>query len=222
VDGSGQAPRRRRWVGWSLLALLAVGIFVTGWALRGTDGLQNAANVAQVVSVAFAVPGLIGIVWQLRQQHAHLDPLPAPRGHRHLIGVLPPRAGTFQDRALLRQLATTSTGGSYVLCGLGGVGKTQLAAEYARRAWTAVDVEVLLWVRATSRDAIVDAYRNAAQQVLGPQEGAAPQIAERWWAWLAATPLRWLVVLDDVQDPADVRGLWPPHTRTRPGRGDHP
>jgi hypothetical protein len=79
-----------------------------------------------------------------------------------------------------------------VLRGLGGVGKTQLAAEYARRAWAAGDVDVLLWVRAMTRDAIVDADRGAAQQVLGPQEG----------------------VLDDVQDPADGRGLWPPHTRT--------
>jgi len=211
VDGSGRAPRRRRWVGWLLLALLAVGIFVTGWALRGADGLQNAANVAQVVSVAFAVPGLIGVAWQLRQQHAHPDPLPAPQAHRHLIGVLPPRAGAFQERAL----SPTGVGpGSYVLCGLGGVGKTQLAAEHARRAWASGEVDVLLWVRATSRDAIVDAYRGAAEQVLGPQEGAAPQAAERWWAWLAATPFRWLVVLDDVQDPADVRGLWPPHTRT--------
>ena len=215
MHDSGEGRWRRRWLVWLLLILLAVGIFVTGWALRGGDGLQNAANVAQVVSVAFAVPGLIGVAWRLRQQHAHPAALPAPPADRHLIGVLPPRAGAFQDRALMRQLAAADgETGSYVLCGLGGVGKTQLAAEYARRAWAACDVDVLLWVRATTRDAIVDAYRHAAEQTLGSQEGAAPQIAERWWAWLAATPSRWLVVLDDVQDPADVRGLWPPHTGT--------
>jgi len=48
-----------------------------------------------------------------------------------------------------------------VLAGIGGVGKTQLAAAYARRAW-AESVGVLVWVNAATRDGAVSAYADAA------------------------------------------------------------
>ena len=36
------------------------------------------------------------------------------------------------------------------------------------------------------------------------------QAAGRFLTWLETTSRPWLVVLDDLADPADVRGLWPP------------
>jgi hypothetical protein len=44
---------------------------------------------------------------------------------------------------------------------------------------------------------------------VGPQ-----QSAERLLAWLASTDKAWLIALDDLQDPGDIRGLWPPNTQT--------
>ncbi|MGW0522119.1 hypothetical protein [Crossiella sp. NPDC003009] len=38
--------------------------------------------------------------------------------------------------------------------------------------------------------------------------------ARRWLEWLATTPKRWLIVLDNLQTPSDLADLWPPHTRT--------
>ena len=92
---------------------------------------------------------------------------------------------------------------------MGGVGKTQLAAAYARRSWEQ-GVGLLVWVTATSRPGIISGYADAAVR-LGLADREDPdQAAEAFLGWTATTETRWLVVLDDIQDPADVRGLWPP------------
>ena len=50
-----------------------------------------------------------------------------------------------------------------VLAGTGGVGKTQLAAGYARAAWQAGSVDLLAWITAASRDAVAAAYAQAGR-----------------------------------------------------------
>ncbi|MFC0037341.1 hypothetical protein [Actinomadura rayongensis] len=87
---------------------------------------------------------------------------------RCLVGVIPQPAGCFQDRqatAELDALETTDIGSALrgvVLTGTGGVGKTQLAADYARRQWTTGRVEVLVWVTAATTTEIIEAYADAA------------------------------------------------------------
>jgi len=133
----------------------------------------------------------------------------------HRVGVVPPEADCFQRRDLAGRVEQLLAGGhgvvlTQVLSGLGGVGKTQLAARLARQVWQQQDVDLLVWVSAGSRDAVVATYAQAAADVAPGWVGDAEQAADRWLAWLAATHRRWLVVLDDVADPADLRGLWPP------------
>jgi Tetratricopeptide repeat len=121
------------------------------------------------------------------------------------VGVVPRPADCFQARALLS--------GGQVLTGMGGVGKTQLAASHARRCW-AEGVEVLVWATAATRPGIVDAYADAAVKLgVGDREDPERAAAE-FLVWAETTPMSWLVVLDDIQDPADVRGLWPPESGT--------
>ncbi|MBD0695516.1 hypothetical protein BG452_20485 [Streptomyces sp. CBMA123] len=154
-----------------------------------------------------------------------------------LIGVIPARAGYYQRRPETEVLAgILSDGGAAVPCqvvtGTGGVGKTQLAADYARFAWdrigasvdagreepvpdnasNAENIELLVWVNATSSQAITSVYALAAQVVVpGGAVGLdADQAAQRFLTWLRSTARRWLVVLDDVAQPGALTGLWPP------------
>ncbi|WP_329537107.1 FxSxx-COOH system tetratricopeptide repeat protein (plasmid) [Streptomyces sp. NBC_01450] len=143
----------------------------------------------------------------------------------HQVGVIPPRALAFQSRAVADQLLQAVSGGDtavlgQVLSGLGGVGKTQLAADYARTAWEHGELDVLVWVSASSREAVVAGFTQAAVELLAVERDE--HAADAFLAWLhprpgRQQPCRWLVVLDDVTDPADLRGLWPPcnpHGRT--------
>ncbi|MGA5820358.1 tetratricopeptide repeat protein [Kitasatospora sp. NPDC094028] len=139
--------------------------------------------------------------------------------------MIPPRALSFQNRAEADRLrAAVDSGGTavlgQVLAGTGGVGKTQLAADYARTTWESGSVDVLVWISASSRQAITAGYAQAGIEVLAADPSDPEQAARAFLAWLepkrGQAPCRWLVVLDDLADPADLRGLWPPsgHGRT--------
>ncbi|MBL7496983.1 tetratricopeptide repeat protein [Frankia sp. CNm7] len=133
--------------------------------------------------------------------------------------MVPRRAARFQHRAAVDLLKdAVGDGGTAVLCqvlaGMGGVGKTQLAADYAHQVWDAGSVDLLMWVTAASRDAIQTAYATAAAEVAGADRSDPAASADALLAWLASTDRRWLIVLDDLADPDDLAGLWPPD---RPG-----
>ncbi|MEU8048125.1 FxSxx-COOH system tetratricopeptide repeat protein [Micromonospora echinofusca] len=130
---------------------------------------------------------------------------------------MPSVAHCRQERPADRTLdAAVAGGGGAVVCqvaaGLGGVGKTQLAAALADRLWVGGGLDLLVWVSATSRSGVVTAFAQAAD-VTGVEDPDAEQAAARFLAWLAATSRRWLVVLDDVTDPNDLHRLWPPTTQ---------
>ena len=92
----------------------------------------------------------------------------------------------------------------------GGTGKTQFAAFAAESLWRAREIDVLVWVTATSRASVLVGYARAFAQMTGTEQaGDAETVAGRFLAWLGQTSQPWLVVLDDVADAADLDGLWP-------------
>ncbi|MEV4693540.1 FxSxx-COOH system tetratricopeptide repeat protein [Micromonospora echinospora] len=136
----------------------------------------------------------------------------------HQVGVVPVLADRRQRRPADDALAAATVGETVVVCqvlaGLGGVGKTQLAANLAHQVWRDRQVDLLMWVTATSRSSILTSYAQAAADVTGTEDSDPGQAAAQLLAWLAGTDRRWLIVLDDLTDPTDLRGLWPPATTT--------
>ncbi|MGW2964549.1 tetratricopeptide repeat protein [Streptomyces sp. NPDC001220] len=151
------------------------------------------------------------------------------RAVRGEFGVVPARADCYQDRpeltAWLQRPARAGGTRQYVVCGTGGVGKTQLAAQYARGVCDQGEVDVLVWVNGTSRSAVVDAFAAAAAGLLGAGRDDPRAAVALFRAWLKQAPgtgrallgARWLVVIDDVPHVRALRDLWPPdvpHGRT--------
>ncbi|KUN09262.1 hypothetical protein AQI95_05360 [Streptomyces yokosukanensis] len=147
-----------------------------------------------------------------------------------LVGVVPPAARCFQPRLALDE-GTGLTGPEgvtrvstavrcTVLVGTAGVGKTQQAARIARASRREEQVDLLLWVTATDRDAVLAAYARAITEITGTDTAtgsgtaATEHTAQAFLAWLRpeaeGVRRRWLIVLDDVAAPEDLRGLWPP------------
>lgn len=92
----------------------------------------------------------------------------------------------------------------------GGTGQTQLAVSLAHALGRAGQLDLLIWVTASSRASILFGYARALAELTGmPQSGPAEGVAERLVAYLAQASQRWLVVLDDVTNAAHLDGLWP-------------
>ncbi|GAB2803234.1 tetratricopeptide repeat protein [Streptomyces daliensis] len=132
------------------------------------------------------------------------------------IGTPPVPASASQPREAVRSRidAARRLGRTVVLAqvlsGGGGVGKSQLAAAYAREA-IATGTDLVVWVPAAEVRDVVLAYARAASRVRAPgATGEDPEQDGRCFLdWLAGTDRSWLVVLDDVGDLVGMSGWWP-------------
>ena len=186
-----------------------------GWRLPrlGWAGTEQASWLASVLGAVFA---LASFIFDRRDARPVEDQRPPPLGGLVQVGRVPPQAAWFQDRHTRIDLAKAATAGrtavlTQVLSGMGGVGKTQLAAQFTRQLTAAGELDVLVWVTASSRDAIIAAYAETARELCLADNNAAPEAAAgRLMGWLERTHQCWLIVLDNLDAPADASGWWPP------------
>ncbi|MEV6977472.1 tetratricopeptide repeat protein [Kitasatospora sp. NPDC093806] len=136
----------------------------------------------------------------------------AAAGWPHQVGAVPSAAHCFQRRAVPDPADAPAR--SLILVGAVGTGKTQLAADEARTAWQAGQLDLLVWVAADSRAAVLTAYARAITEITGRDPADPEQDAREFLAWLrpggTGEAVRRLIVLDGPVDPDDLRGLWPP------------
>jgi transcriptional regulator with XRE-family HTH domain len=94
------------------------------------------------------------------------------------------------------------------ISGLGGIGKTQIASEYAYRYRD--HYQALLWIDASSRDALNTEFMLLAGLLNLPEQQETDQdiVIRAVKRWLSAHS-NWLLILDNVDDPEMIMSFLP-------------
>ena len=111
----------------------------------------------------------------------------------------------------IRQVLEKQNASSFcpqVIYGLGGVGKTQLALEYAHRYLD--DYQLVWWIRAEELSTLYDDFSALADKIDIEGQNSCDkksiQIAVRSWLGNNSS---WLLVFDNAEQPEDIKGLLP-------------
>jgi Tfp pilus assembly protein PilF len=127
-------------------------------------------------------------------------------------GNLPPRNPVFTGREdMLAEIGRQLAGGAVAVVavrGLGGMGKSQVALEYAYRMRGTDRYQVTAWVRADSAVTAAEDLAALAPLLGLGADGPAGEVAASVVAALGSRR-DWLVVFDNAQGPDDLAGMLP-------------
>lgn len=138
-------------------------------------------------------------------------------GSKPQVWDVPPRNPSFTGRAaVLEQLRNQLRGGMaavlptpQTLYGLGGVGKTQVALEYAHRFMS--DYDLVWWIDAEQTELVAPALADLARRLglrVGDSVTEAAEAARE--ALRRGVPTaRWLLIFDNADEPAEIRRFFP-------------
>ncbi len=126
-----------------------------------------------------------------------------------------PRNPFFTGRDVVLTELTTALGSGnapvqpLAIVGMGGIGKTQIAVEYAYRFQG--DYQAVLWAQADTHEVLISAFVAAARLLNLPEKDAQDQnIAVAAFLEWMKTHSQWLLILDNVEDLTMVSGFIPP------------
>ncbi len=158
-------------------------------------------------------------------------PLPFPLASEHPVPVaLPtrwnvPRWNNFhflgrdeqlvQMEQVFQRTGTHTTASSrishLIISGLGGIGKTQLAIEYAYRY--SQHYQAVLWVQAATLQSLISSYIELAQLLDLPQKNETDtmQIRDAVKSWFQTTNDQWLLIFDNADEPELLADFLPTH-----------
>src|SRR5437764_5746637 len=163
---------------------------------------------------------LVNVVAGIRRAIEDLSLLPASMSRAALPAIwnIPyPRNSFFTGRddlftRLHAQMqvgqATALSQPPQAISGLGGIGKTQIAVEYAYRYHQ--EYQAVLWTRSDTREALVSGYVIIAKLLHLPQRDEQDQsvIIDAVLQWLK-THAQWLLILDNADDLALIGKFLP-------------
>src|SRR5260221_654088 len=96
----------------------------------------------------------------------------------------------------------TSCLSSLALTGMGGIGKTQIALEYAYRVREQVHYQHIIWINAASEEAILTSFLTVADQLPDVQQQGTDQhqIVAAVRHWFEHDAHSWLLIVDNADD----------------------
>ena len=186
-----------RWGWWAILVLLLAVAVLAAWQVAH----QAAAGPPEHPRPA---PALLDRLRLTGRGGPLLSNLPARNpnftGRDDLLDQLHRRLSPGQPAAVVQVQAQA-------LHGLGGVGKTQLALEYAHRHTS--DYELVWWVTAEPPAAIPGQLAALARRLGLPEAAEQAETVHALWDALRQRD-RWLLIFDNAEHPNDLRPWWPP------------
>jgi tetratricopeptide (TPR) repeat protein len=199
------------WAVTALLALATIALLVM--AARG-DGSTTAQEPSIDVSDTRGTVVMAGPGATVRIGSVEPEPVPEQRVGQIVVGELPGVPPAFVEREAVAGVTAVFAKGGRVatvtaLTGARGAGKTQVAAEYARRA-VADGVGLVAWVSAEEQDRLLAGLAEVADRIgVADPEGDSARSAGRVRDALATRADRALLVVDNAKDPQAVRRYLP-------------
>jgi tetratricopeptide (TPR) repeat protein len=213
-----------RWLKVTMAAVLPLAAGALAWWICVARGL-NLDTTGIIVGLVVLLPGTPLAIWagqldpttgatnaDLAQEH---PPRPVPG----VIGDVPREAKAFQPRAgLLKRVEEIYSAGRpatvCALAGARGVGKTHVAAAYARHC---LDQRIpVSWLHAETIEQLHGSLDLMATELgLRSETDDATVVINKVKAWLQERREPYLVVFDNATDPDTLAPLLPSHGRTR-------
>jgi len=209
-----------------LRALPAIGlVLVGGLAVTAISVLlvsRDQSRVAQFIEAVVALSGaassLAGLLWS-RLWRPGVDPAAGTIPGLPVAvpaGNLPPVIrGRAQLMGQLRRLLEVPAGGPAILAGMGGVGKSTVAAAFAQAQGGAASGRrgrYVWWVSAADLSSLTGGLVTVARQLgacradLEVIRAGGPDGPDRLWALLNGSDRRWLLVFDNADEPPLLGG----------------
>jgi hypothetical protein len=168
------------------------------------------------------VGGIRRVLTQLTTTSYSLPPSETEDAHLRILWNVPYRHNPFftgREHVLERLRSTLASKGRHsvqpqAISGLGGIGKTQLATEYAYRYRE--DYEMVLWAEADSQEILISSLTSIAQLCNIPfrdpedPNDKRPDAVTAVKGWLAANT-GWLLIFDNANDLTMAQNFLPTH-----------
>lgn len=185
-----------------LQALPRNGKAITTWHPRDAAFAEIAQEIRTMLEAVqqltfSTLPTVLPKIWQIPYSRN-----PVFTGREDLLHTLADVLQTDHS-AMLSQPQTQA------ISGLGGIGKTQLAIEYAYRA--AQQYDAVFWVSAETQEILLAGYAALAEELNLPEKDEQDQnvMLQAVRRWLQ-THTNWLLILDNADDLSLVEPLLPP------------